>query len=122
MFSNVKVKNIRIDFYSNRIKGQILKEFSILPYPGNPSIIYKNLIQPVSHENLIIGFEKYKNRKLLEIHFQNISFSYVRRYLEEIFAFKDDVINDMSQARIDIGVSQVLEKNVNIMKMTKIII
>ena len=82
-------------------------------------MIYKNLIQPVSHENLIIGFEKYNNRNILEIHFQNISFSYVRRYLEEIFAFKDDVISDMSQARIDIEVSQVPEKNVNTMKRTK---
>ena len=106
------MKNIRIDFYSNRIKGQILKEFSILPYPNNPSIIYKNLIKSVSNENLIIGFEKYKNRNLIEIHFQNVSFSYVRRYLEEIIAFKNDVINDMSKAKINIEVSPVEEKNV----------
>lgn len=112
MFSNVKVKNIKIDFYSNRIKGHIEKEFSIIPYPNDEDIIYKNLIKAVENENLIIGFEKYNNKNTVEINLHNMNIFYVKRYLEEILAFKDEVINDMSQAKTDIEINQSHIKNV----------
>ena len=111
----MKIKNIQIDFYSNKIKGQILKEFSIIPYPENRKIIYKNLIESVSHkkEDLIISFDKFNNKHIIDINFQNIRICYLRRYLEEIIAFKDEIINDMSKAKIKLGVqSSQYEKNV----------
>ena len=100
-----------------------MKEFSIIPYPKDNAIIYKNLIKAVSNEikaneTLIIGFEKYNNKNPIEINLQNISFSYIKRYLEEIIAFKEEIITDMSEAKIDIDheVNQTNEKNVNFFK------
>ncbi len=124
----MKIKNIKIDFYLNRIRGQIIKDFTIIPYPNDQNIIYKNLIKAVSNESkdnkdLIIGFEKYNNKNQIEINLQNISFFYIKRYLEEIIAFKDDIITDMSKAKIDIDIeiNQNDEKHVNIHKFHSII-
>lgn len=65
----------------------------------------------MTKEKFILSLDKFNNKNLIEITLENLRFSFIRRYLEEIIAFKDEVMRDMSKDKIEINKEQE-EKNV----------